>query len=158
MGKRERAQPTRQNRKPADGLGRTESSAPTEVVVTGCRSTGRGGRWRWHRAEQSRPPLRRVVVTVCHPPTHGGGCHRVRRAGVVAPYDVNAPPPGKAGHIGPALRRNGQSDKNTVGAIHESPAARVAIPTQAGWIVSGNKIPPRLPLGGKVPQCAHWGE
>ena len=30
MGKWERAQPTRQNRKPADGLGRTESSAPTE--------------------------------------------------------------------------------------------------------------------------------
>ena len=27
---------------------------------------------------------------------------------------------------------------NTVGAIHESPAARVTIPTQAGWMVHGN--------------------
>ena len=33
MGKRERAQPTRQNRKPANGLGRTESSAPTPLCL-----------------------------------------------------------------------------------------------------------------------------
>ena len=43
----------------------------------------------------------------------------------------------------------------TVGAIHESPAAPVTIPTQAGWMVSGNNIPPAFPLGQVPPHGAN---
>ena len=50
----------------------------------------------------------------------------------------------------PTERKNRCRHDDTVGAIHESPAAQITIPTQAGWIVSSNKIPPRLPLGGKA--------
>ena len=69
---------------------------------------------------------------------------RQKRRTLRSPRPSATPPTGKAGHAGPALR-NEKTDAatiNTVGAIHESPAAKATIPTLAGWMVSGNKIPP----------------
>ena len=74
--------------------GRTGSSAPTGGYDAGCHTTGVGGRWWRHRAEQSPAPTVDfdagchsfsggcgeggvVYVSVCHSPAIGGDCYRV---------------------------------------------------------------------------------
>ena len=77
---------------------------------------GRGG--------QSRPPL------------------RVKRKPTQLMGTVIAPAAGeRALHEAP-LRRNGKSDKNTVGALHESPASAVTTTAQVGWMRNGSGKPP----------------
>ena len=94
---------------------------------------------------QNRAPPQPTTPFINAAPCHGAPSRRALRIAL----PPATPPTGKRALLDAPLRGNRCRHDYTVGAIHESPVTQVTIPTQAGWMVSADKIPPRFPPRGE---------